>query len=222
MNNPNNSSLGKIELICGCVYSGKTTELIRRINHLKIGCKEVLVFQPHKKNKNNKFLYTHDNNRLNAETILTNYDYFGDYDNQNLTSADMLSRYSTIQLKEILEEESKNVKNIAIDDIHLFDSSIIKYLEILANKGNRVILAGLDLDYMGYPYPGPITDIIAKCDDLVKLTAICEYCNSQATKSLRIINGKVVTNYVPEYLISPNERYVAVCHSCFYNIVMKS
>tara|TARA_Y100000768_G_scaffold367904_1_gene331403 strand:+ start:191 stop:721 length:531 start_codon:yes stop_codon:yes gene_type:complete len=147
--------LGKIEIICGSMFSGKTEELIKRI---KKSGKKFIVFKPRTdtRNKTNKIV-SHDNSEINAKTI---------------SKSDDILKYS------------ENYELIAIDEAQFFDNNIVDICTNLANSGTEIIIAGLDMDYSGKPF-GPMPYLMAIADDVKKLHAKCSETGEPAVYSYR-------------------------------------
>lgn len=180
---------GWIEVICGGMFAGKTEELIRRINRIHYAKKEVLVFKPKIDNR---------------------------YDESNVVSHSQKKIKSIVinNALEILEITKKALPYaIAVDEVQFFDDSLIDVAEELANKGVRVILAGLDLDFRGEPF-GIMPRLLARAEYITKLEAICQVCGHPATRTQRIIDGKPADYDDPIILVSASEKYEARCRHC--------
>ncbi len=154
----NNSKTGWIEVVCGSMFSGKTEELIRRLNRAKIANMQVGIFKPaidirYDAGK----IVSHNENKANAQPVSS--------------SAELLD--ATV---------SFNV--IGIDEAQFFDEKIVEVCETLANQGKRVIVAGLDMDYTGKPF-GPIPRLLSIANYVTKLHAICMQCGGIASYSYR-------------------------------------
>ncbi|MBU1098874.1 MAG: thymidine kinase [Bacteroidetes bacterium] len=149
---------GWIEVVCGCMFSGKTEELIRRCRRAKIAKMDVIIFKPK------------IDNRYSSEAIVSHSD-------QSLPSI-MVSNP-----EEILEM-GKNAQVIGIDEAQFFDNSLVDVCEQLADMGKRVIIAGLDQDYRGIPFE-PIPQLLAVAEYITKTLAICVQCSNPADKTQR-------------------------------------
>ncbi len=186
---------GFIELIVGCMFAGKTEELIRRVSVLRRAGKKVLVFKPFFDNQNNdQKIFSHAKNILEAHPI------------KNLEA-----------LKKIVEEhEKKNqLEALAFDEIQFFPGEFVDYFETLANKGYRVICAGLDKGFNDELFP-PVMRILAKAEFVLKLLAICVLCGSPASKTQRIDRDKKeVDPSKVKNVIGGSESYQARCRKCF-------
>ena len=179
-----NVSSGSVEVICGSMFSGKTQELIRRLKRLKVAKKKFIVFKPaiDIRYKKNKIV-SHNKDSINA-TVVNNI--------------------AEIQ-NHISDEEV-----IAIDEAQFFDETLISLCNDLANKGKRIIICGLDMDYLGVPF-GIMPSLMAISDSITKLHAICSDCGDTANYSYRksIDQDRIV--------IGEKDEYKALCRVCFYN-----
>ena len=158
-----NEQFGWIEIICGSMFSGKTEELIRRLNRAKYAKKKVKVFKPivDSRFKTNLVL-SHDKNQIKSKSV---------------------SKSSDIKIKAVGSDV------IGIDEAQFFDNGIIKVCNDLANEGIRVIVAGLDMDYKGNPF-GPMPNLMATAEYITKVHAICAKSGNLANHSYRISNDK--------------------------------
>lgn len=180
---------GWIEVISGSMYAGKTEELLRRIRRIEFAKKPYLLFKPH---------------------IDTRYD-----------SSDIISHNNT-KAQSIIIKEAKEIYDyvkddlpyaIGIDEVQFFDEEIINVCEDLANKGVRVIVAGLDMDFRGEPF-SLMPQLLCRAEYVTKLNAICQVCGAPATRTQRIINGKPAHYNDPIILIGAKEQYEARCRHC--------
>lgn len=159
---------GRIEIITGPMFSGKTDELIRRINLVTISSNirglpnNVLVVKPDRDTRSDD-LKSHDGSTWPARTVPAN---------------------RPTEIIELVEETACNI--IGIEEVQFFENTIVEVVQILARKGKRIIAAGLDLDYCDKPF-GPIGGLLAIADHIDKLTAICSICGNPATKSQKIV-----------------------------------
>ena len=158
-----NEQFGWIEIICGSMFSGKTEELIRRLNRAKYAKQKIKVFKPIIDSRFNKdFVFSHDKNQIESKSV---------------------SKSSDIKIK------AKGYDVIGIDEAQFFDNGIVKICNDLANEGIRVIVAGLDMDYKGNPF-GPMPNLMAIAEYVTKLHAICAKSGNLANHSYRISNDK--------------------------------
>ncbi|MBR2891996.1 MAG: thymidine kinase [Bacilli bacterium] len=182
---------GWIEIICGSMFAGKTEELIRRITRIKYAKKDVWVFKP---------------------VIDDRYSYY-DVVSHSQRKVKSIPVNSSSEILEKLKEVSQLPYAVCIDEVQFFDRGLIEVAEGLANKGVRVILAGLDLDFRGEPF-GIMPDLIARAEYITKLQAICQVCGDPATRTQRLIDGKPANYNDPIVLVSAKEKYEARCRHC--------
>ena len=149
---------GRIEVICGSMFSGKTEELIRRIKKVELANEKYIIFRPKidSRNPENKII-SHAKNEISASIVSSP--------------------------KEILDL-SVNYPVIGIDEAQFFDLSIVDVCNLLANKGHRLIIAGLDMDYQGNPF-GPMPNLMACAEDVMKVHAVCMETGNPAGYSYR-------------------------------------
>ena len=150
---------GWIEVICGCMFSGKTEELIRRLNRAIIARQAVQIFKP-----------TVDN-RYHPHDVVSH--------NQN-----SIASTSVPQAKDILTRAA-DCRVVGIDEAQFFDEAIVDVCNELANQGKRVIVAGLDMDYEGRPF-GPMPYLMAVAEYVTKVHAICAVSGMPASFSYRL------------------------------------
>ncbi len=168
------TSRGRIEVICGSMFSGKTEELIRRLKRAKFAHQAVEIFKP---------------------SIDTRYS------DENVVSHGGLSIQSTpVDNSASILLLGGDSDVVGIDEAQFFDDGIVDVCNKLARKGVRVIVAGLDMDYTGKPF-GPMPSILAIADDVLKVHAICVKCGSLAYISHRIVAGnhQVMIGETKEY-----------------------
>ncbi len=173
---------GWIEVVCGSMFSGKTEELIRRLKRARIANMKVEIFKPS------------IDTRYHSSNIVSH--------NENTVDAFAVDKASKI-IESIGDSEV-----VGIDEAQFFDHEIVDVCIALANKGKRVIVAGLDMDYLGKPF-GPMPDILAIANYVTKLHAVCVRCGGIASYSYRIskVNDQVV--------LGEKEHYEARCRNCF-------
>ena len=172
---------GFIEVVCGPMFAGKTEELIRRIRRLEYAKQNVLVFKPK------------IDTRYAAEEIVSHN----------------LSKKPSIIIEksdEILKFVNDKTDAVVVDEVQFFDHGIIEITENLADRGIRVIVGGLDRDFRGEPF-GPMPELLARAEFVIKLTAICVKSGLPATRTQRIINGKPAHYSDPTILVGANESY---------------
>tara|TARA_Y100001970_G_C13991236_1_gene728327 strand:+ start:262 stop:825 length:564 start_codon:yes stop_codon:yes gene_type:complete len=154
---------GWLEVICGCMFSGKTEELMRRLRRAQIAKMSTIIFKPKIDSRySENEIVSHNKNRMNSKIINSS--------------------------KEIIPK-SKSIDVIAVDEAQFFDENLVQACTSLANNGKRVIVAGLDKDYRGLPF-GPMPSIMCEADYLDKLRAICIECGNLASYSQRMSEEK--------------------------------
>lgn len=154
---------GWIEVVCGSMFSGKTEELIRRLNRALIAKQSVEIFKP---------------------AIDTRYD------DVNVVSHNENSIRSTpVQFAGDIMLPASNCDVVGIDEAQFFDMELIKVAVQLANSGKRVILAGLDMDFKGEPF-GPMAGLMSVAEFVTKVHAICMKCGGVASYSFRLTDSK--------------------------------
>lgn len=173
---------GWIEVICGSMFSGKTEELIRRLKRAQYANLKVEIFKP-------------------AMDVR--------YDLEQIVSHDANSIKSTpIHSSSNLLLISANVDIVGVDEAQFFDEGLPEVCETLASKGVRVIVAGLDMDFLGHPF-GPMPALLAKAEFVTKVHAICMRCGDFATHSYRLVENESTV------LLGEKESYEPRCRSCF-------
>ncbi len=176
---------GGIEVICGSMFSGKSEELIRRVRRAQIARQHVQVF---KHSLDDRYtpgaVASHDGARLEAIPI---------------------TRSSEISAK-----LANPLDVVAIDEVQFLDDGIIPLAQQLADRGLRLILAGLDLDFRGEPF-GPVSRLLALAERVDKLQAICLVCGAAATRTQRLVNGQPAHYSDPVVLVGAKEVYEARC-----------
>lgn len=178
-------SIGSIEVICGSMFSGKTEELIRRVRRAQIARQKVQVFKPHIDIRYSaKRVHSHNGMQWEATPVEHSHD--------------------------ILEQLEANTNVVAIDEAQFFDAGIVAVCEALADRGLRVIVAGLDLDFRGEPF-GPMPQLLARAEHVDKLQAICVVCGAPASRTQRLINGRPAAYDDPVILVGAAEVYEARC-----------
>jgi thymidine kinase len=150
---------GWIEVICGCMYSGKTEELIRRLRRAQIAKQKVMIFKPSV------------DIRYNSDKIVSHSD-------QSLASIVVKNASEIFEL-------SEDAQVIGIDEAQFFTADLVGVVECLADQGKRIIVAGLDQDYRGEPFQ-PIPQLLAVAEYITKTLAICMVCGNPADRTQRI------------------------------------
>lgn len=185
---------GWIEVICGCMFAGKTEELIRRINVLSYARKNILVFKPKIDDRySTTEIASHAGSKVPCIVIS--------------------------EAKEILDHVNYDTDVVAIDEVQFFDEDVVDICEYLADSGLRVMVAGLDKDFRGEPF-GVLPNLLTRAEFVTKLTAVCAKCGAPATRTQRIINGKPASFNDPIVLVGAKEAYEPRCRHC-HEIVEK-
>lgn len=179
---------GYIEVISGCMFAGKTEELIRRIKTLEFAKKNVLVFKPAIDNR---------------------------YSNTKVVSHAGSSVESIVvpDARSILDFVKVDTDVVAIDEIQFFDEDVLLVCDYLAKKGLRVMAAGLDTDFRAEPF-GVMPRLITDAEFVTKLTAVCMKCGAPATRTQRLVNGKPAQYSDPIIMVGAAEAYEARCRHC--------
>ncbi|MEM9990213.1 MAG: thymidine kinase [Bacteroidota bacterium] len=173
---------GWIEVICGSMFSGKTEELIRRLKRAQIARQKVAVFKPQL------------DTRYHAKQVVSH-------------DANSLSAIPLAHSKQLLEQ-SEGMEVVGIDEAQFFDMDLPKHCHSLAQRGIRVIVAGLDMDFKKQPF-GPIPHLLATAEYITKVHAICHHCGNLATYSYRL------TEVSDTIMLGAKNKYEARCRSCY-------
>ncbi len=184
----NNEQFGWIEVICGSMFSGKTEELIRRIKRAKIANQKFKVFKPTMDSRSKNYIESHDESKL-ASTEVKH-------------SSEILNNIEDCQV-------------VAIDEAQFFDDGIVNVCNQLANKGVRVIIAGLDMDYLGNPF-GPIPNLMAVAEYVTKVHAVCKKSGNIANYSFRKNKKKDIV------VIGEKDKYEPLSRSIYYKKMNKN
>ncbi|WP_257347490.1 thymidine kinase [Pseudalkalibacillus decolorationis] len=179
---------GWVELICGSMFSGKSEELIRRVRRATFGKQKVQVFKPLMDNRYSKeSVVSHNGTSVLAVPVKSSQDI------SNLVSFD--------------------TEVVAIDEVQFFDDGIINVIQHLADRGKRVITAGLDQDFRGEPF-GQVPELLALAESVTKLHAVCLVCGSPASRTQRLINGNPASYNDPIIMVGASESYEPRCRHC--------
>jgi len=178
----NRTRKGWVEVICGSMFSGKTEELIRRLNRAKIAKQKVEIFKP---------------------SIDTRYDE-EDVVSHNANKIQSTPVDSAEQILLMVNE----VSVVGIDEAQFFDNQLVSVCNKLADRGIRVVVAGLDMDFKGVPF-GPIPHLLATAEYVTKVHAICMQCGDLAQYSHRTIQGDDLV------VLGETESYEPLCRTCF-------
>lgn len=189
MTRPSNG--GRIEVICGCMFSGKTEELIRRMRQVIIARQPCRIFTPRLDTRYSaQHVASHAGARLEAVPISS--------------------------INEVLAG-AEDLQVIALDELHFLEDppeAIVAGCQELADRGLRLIIAGLDQNYRAEPFPA-MMHLMALAEQIDKLYAICARCGAYATRSQRLIDGKPAPADAPTIAVGGLELYEARCRTCY-------
>ena len=173
---------GSIEVICGSMFSGKTEELIRRMKRAQFANQKVEIYKP-------------------CIDVRYSDDQVVSHDAHSIPSTPIDSPASMLLL-------SSDVEVVGVDEAQFFDDSIVDVVQTLANRGIRVIIAGLDTDFMGKPF-GPMPALMAVAEDVQKVHAICMKCGSPANHSHRLYENDQLV------VLGEKDIYEPLCRHCY-------
>ena len=173
---------GSIEVICGSMFSGKTEELIRSMKRAQFAKQTVEIFKP-------------------CIDVRYSEDKVVSHDSHSIHSTPISSPSQMLEL-------SNDVEVVGIDEAQFFDNSLIDVVQTLANRGIRVIIAGLDTDFLGKPF-GPMPALMAVAEDIQKVHAICVKCGSPANHSHRLSKSEELV------LLGEKDEYEPLCRHCY-------
>ncbi len=179
---------GRIEVVCGSMFSGKTEELIRRMKRAVFAHQKVEIFKPA------------IDTRYSDEDVVS-------HDSNSIRSTPVESSASILLL-------SSDIDVVGIDEAQFLDDGLVDVCNQLANRGIRVIIAGLDMDFKGVPF-GPIPALCAIADDVTKVHAICVKCGNLAYLSHRIVSGD------KRVMLGEQTEYEPLCRECYQKAVLK-
>lgn len=179
---------GWVEVIAGCMFAGKTEELIRRIKVLEFAKKKVMVFKPAIDNRySDTMVVSHAGSKVDSIVVDC--------------------------AEKILDYVDSSIDVVAIDEVQFFDENIIEVCDILAKEGKRVMVAGLDTDFRGEPF-GMMAILITEAEFVTKLTAVCNKCGAPATRTQRLVKGEPAKWDDPLVQVGASEAYEARCRHC--------
>jgi len=174
---------GQIEVICGSMFSGKTEELIRRLRRAGFARQRIQVFKPGADDRYEKeAVVSHTQDRFEAKIVASS--------------------------TELLRAVDDRTEVIGVDEVQFFDGGIVEVLDKLANRGKRVICAGLDQDYLGRPFE-PMPQLMAIAEHVTKTLAVCVRCGAPANRSQRLVAGD------SRVLVGASDAYEPRCRRCF-------
>ncbi len=178
-----NPRTGWIEVICGSMFSGKTEELIRRLNRAKIARQRIQIFKPAlDKRYHHENIVSHNDNSILSKPV-----------NNALDILDFAT----------------NCEVVGLDEAQFFDAAVVDVCDQLANSGKRVIVAGLDMDYLGKPF-GSMPQLMSIAEFVTKVHAICMVCGEVASHSYRLSAAEESL-----VLLGETDLYEARCRRCF-------
>ena len=179
---------GWMEVISGSMFSGKTEELIRRLRRAEMAGQHVEIFKPKTDTRySDEDVVSHNKNKIRSTAV------------ENPTEILLLG---------------SNCDVVGIDEAQFFDESIVEVANILANSGIRVVIAGLDMDFLGRPF-GPMPNLMATAEYVTKVHAICRKTGNLANYSMRISSGKNLVE------LGETESYEAVSRRVFIDEVLE-
>jgi thymidine kinase len=185
----NQQQKGWIEVVCGSMFSGKTEELIRRLKRARIAKQRVEIFKPAIDVRyDEEDVVSHDSNKIRSTPV---------HNSNNILLL------------------ATDVDVVGIDEAQFFDVDLPNVCNELANRGIRVVVAGLDMDFKGKPF-GPMPALMASAEYVTKVHAICMHCGDLAHISHRtVINDKLV-------MLGETESYEPLCRACYHKATKKA
>ncbi|MGM9729075.1 MAG: thymidine kinase [Prevotella sp.] len=182
---------GRIEVVCGSMFSGKTEELIRRIKRATFARQRVVIFKPQIDTRySEEEVVSHDRNAVMSVPLST--------------SAEILNYLSS----HATSKDGYDFDVVGIDEAQFFGMDLVAVCNQLANNGVRVIIAGLDMDFQCTPF-GPIPALCAVADEVTKVHAICVKCGALAYVSHRLVHDQ------NQVLIGEQAEYEPLCRECY-------
>lgn len=177
-----NRNYGWVEVICGSMFSGKTEELIRRLKRVQFANQSLMLVKPLVDNRyHKKNVVSHQGSSFEAETVNN--------------AAEILNKWT-------------NERVVAIDEAQFFDADLPRVVKVLASKGVRVILAGLDMDFKGEGF-GPMPQLLCMAEYVTKVHAICVSCGNLAQFSHRLSQEE------GQVLVGADQVYRPLCRHCY-------
>jgi len=183
--------VGWLEVITGVMFSGKSSELLRRVERAMIAQQEVKIFKPSIDNRYSETeVVTHNGIQAEAEII-----------------------DSTAEIEESVVEGAEEIDVVAVDEGQFFSPELVELADQLVEAGYRVIIAGLDTDFAGRGFE-PIPELMARAEYVTKLHAVCVKCANPATRNQRLIDGEPASVDDPVVVVGAEEQYEARCRNC--------
>ncbi len=184
---------GRLEVICGSMFSGKTEELMRRLKRAEYARQRVLVIKNQIDNRKSlTCIVSHDGRTRTAHPV----------------------NNCSLSIQSVVDLAADQFDVIGIDEVQFFPEEIVKVIAQLVDMGKRVIAAGLDLDFRGEPF-GVIPYVLSMADEVLKLKAICVVCTQDAHHTQRLIDGNPARYDDPIILVGAQNFYEARCRDCF-------
>ena len=179
---------GSLTVVCGCMYAGKSEELIRRARRFLYAGRRLQVFKPQLDDR---------------------------YDSAMVVSH-MGARHEAVPVAGVADLRTRiapDTEAVCIDEVQFFDPGIVELAVELADRGLSVVCAGLDQDFRRRPF-GPMAELLCVADEVVKLKAICMKCGAEASHTFRMIEGRPAHINDPIIVIGATEKYEARCRRC--------
>jgi len=174
---------GSLEVVCGSMFSGKTEELLRRMKRAQLARQRTQLFKPRVDDRYDAVkVVTHEGANADALPVAT--------------------------AEELVAAVGAEVAVVGVDEVQFFDANIVGALDRLADRGKRVIVAGLDQDYLGRPF-GPVPSLMAIAEYVTKLHAVCAQCGAEASRSQRLVAQEA------QLFVGGAAAYEARCRACF-------
>lgn len=184
---------GRLEVVCGSMFSGKTEELMRRLKRAEYARQNVLALKHAiDKRKHDAFIVSHNGHEYKAIPI----------------------EHASESIQAIRDLAHNEIQVVGIDEIQFFPSQAMEVIVDLIEAGKRVIVAGLDLDFRGEPF-GIMPQLLSLADEVIKFKAICVVCAQDAQHTQRIVNGEPAKYTDPIVMVGASECYEARCRDCF-------
>lgn len=181
-------SKGSLEVIVGCMSSGKSEELIRRLKRATIAKQPVIVFKPGIDSRGEKLVIASRDGRLFDAIPISNP-------------------------REVFDHLKPEHKVVALDEAQFLPEDVMAVVQELIARGLRVLAAGLDTDFRGEPF-GIVPELMAEADSVTKLTAVCVRCGEPAIRTQRLIGGQPAPYESPRIVVGGDELYEARCRAC--------
>ena len=184
----NQTHLGSLTVICGPMFAGKTEEIIRRVIRFEIARKQAQIFKPEIDDRYNAVMVNSHSGRSKMAFVVSS-------------------------AERILGVIALDTAVVVIDEAQFFDRAIVNVCRSLANRGLKVIAAGLDLDFRGEPF-GPMPFLLAEAENVVKLSAVCMSCGGEAHFTQRLFDGRPVPYKSEQILVGGQDFYEPRCREC--------